>query len=96
MTTTQEDKIKQLLSKYNEVLLISMRLAVAEDFTNLILLNREDTDFELKDLLEKKEEFSNHVMKEFFKLNNASVTNELSSMKEKKLSISKQTRNKFK
>jgi hypothetical protein len=96
MTSKQEDKIKDLLVKYNDILLISMRLAVAEDFANLILLNREDTDFELKDLLEKKTEFSNQVMKEFLRLNSSSVTSKLSSMTEPDLSIQKQKRLNFK
>ena len=94
MTSKQEAKIKDLLAKYNDVLLISMRLAVAEDFTNLILLNREDTDFELRNLLENKEDFSNKVMKEFLRLNSSSVTNELSGMHEPDMEILKQKREK--
>ena len=73
-----------------------MRLAVAEDFTNLIILNKDDQDFSLSELVKNKEEFSNYIMREFLKLNSSSVTKELSEMEEKKLSIQKQTRMKFK
>jgi hypothetical protein len=90
MTSKQEQKIKELLEKYNDVLLISMKLAVAEDFTNLLILNRDDTDFELKDLLKEKEQFTTHVMKEFLKLNSSSITNKLSSMDEPIISLGKQ------
>ncbi len=90
MTSKQEQKIKELLEKYNDVLLISMKLAVAEDFTNLLILNRDDADFELKDLLKEKEQFTTHVMKEFLKLNSSSVTNKLSSMDEPIISLGKQ------
>jgi hypothetical protein len=95
MTKKQEEKIKTLLTKYNDILLVSMRLAVAEDFTNLIILNKDDTDFELRELLQNKDDFTNHVMKEFLKQNSSSVVNELSSMQEQKLRIIKQTKLKF-
>ena len=39
MTPQQEDKITELIRKYNDILLISMRLAVAEDFLNLLIDN---------------------------------------------------------
>ena len=50
MTGEQELKIKKLISKYNDILLVSMRLAISEDFVNLMLLNRDDSQFVLKDL----------------------------------------------
>lgn len=90
MTKTQEEKIKQLLIKYNDILLVSMRLAVAEDFTNLVVLNKDDTEFELSNLLKDKEQFTNYVMKEFLKQNSSSVARELSSMTEQKLNLQKQ------
>jgi hypothetical protein len=89
MTLSQKEKIKELLLKYNDVLLISMRLAVTEDFTNLLILNKDDSDFSLSNLLKEKEQFSNDVMKEFLRINSSSVTNELSSMEEPKLKIGK-------
>ena len=52
MTKAQEDKIQSLLEQYNDILLVSMRLAIAEDFINLVIVNREDTDFELSELLQ--------------------------------------------
>mgnify|MGYP000548152480 CR=1 FL=1 len=95
MTKKQEGKIKGLLSKYNDILLVSMKLAVAEDFTNLVILNQDDKDFELSNLLKDKDQFTSYIMKEFLKQNSSSVTNELSSMEEPKLILRKQTKIKF-
>ena len=95
MTKKQEGKIKGLLSKYNDILLVSMKLAVAEDFTNLVILNQDDKDFELSNLLKDKDQFTSYIMKEFLKQNSSSVTNELSSMEEPKLTLRKQTKIKF-
>jgi len=77
MTKEQEGKVKELLQKYNEILLVSMRLAVAEDFINLMLLNRDDSEFLLKDLFQNKEDFSRLIMKEFLKKNSNSVIPDL-------------------
>ena len=82
MTKSQEKKIKALIEKYNDILLISMRLAVTEDFVNLILLNRDDSEFELKDLMADKQAFYNLVMKEFLKKNSSAVVNELKHMED--------------
>ena len=87
MTTTQQQKIKKLVSKYNDILLNSMRLAVAEDFINLILLNREDSEFELKDLMEDKNDFYNAILKEFMKQNSSSVLDDLKKMEDPTLGI---------
>ena len=81
MNKEQEKKIKELIVKYNDILLVSMRLAIAEDFVNLILLNRDDTDFILKDLFNNKEDFNKLIVKEFLKRNSSSVSHELKSMK---------------
>jgi len=89
MTKKQEDKIKQLLKKYNDILLVTMKLAVAEDFTNLIIVNKDDSDFELNSLLKNKDQYSNYIMREFLKQNGSSITKELSSMDEKKFTIRK-------
>ena len=80
MTLEQEVKIKELIEKYNDILLVSMRLAVSEDFMNLMLLNRDDTDFILKDLFKNKEDFSRLLMKEFLKKNSTSVLQDLKHM----------------
>ena len=77
MTPHQEEKITELIRKYNDILLISMRLAVAEDFVNLLILNRDDQEFELNDLLSNKEELTNHVMKQFLKFNSSPILEEL-------------------
>ena len=95
MTKKQQEKIKDLLSKYNDILLVSMKLAVAEDFTNLVILNQDDKDFELSNLLKDKDQFTSYIMKEFLRQNSSSVANELSSMNEPKLTIRKQTKIKF-
>ena len=80
MNAQQEQKIKDLISKYNDILLVSMRLAIAEDFVNLMLLNRDDSDFVLKDLFQNKEEFNKLIMKEFLKKNSSIVVQELKLM----------------
>ena len=92
MTRKQEVKIKDLLQKYNDILLVSMRLAVAEDFTNLVILNKDDSDFELSNLLKEKDQFTNYIMKEFLRQNSSSVTDQLSTMNEPKLTLRKQTK----
>ena len=89
MTKTQELKIKNLLEKYNDILLVSMRLAVTEDFVNLVIVNGDDTDFELLELINKKEAFSNYVLKEFLKQNSSSVVSDLKLMEEPKLALRK-------
>jgi hypothetical protein len=57
-----------------------MRLAIAEDFVNLMLLNRDDSEFVLKDLFQNKEEFNKLIMKEFLKKNSSTVIQELKFM----------------
>jgi hypothetical protein len=81
MNAEQEQKIKDLITKYNDILLVSMRLAIAEDFVNLMLINRDDSEFVLKDLFQNKEEFNKLIMKEFLKKNSSTVIQELKFMK---------------
>jgi hypothetical protein len=80
MTSYQEIKIRELVEKYNDILLHSMRLAVAEDLINLMILNKDDSDFELKELLKDKTSFYNLILKEFLKKNSSSVLSELRDM----------------
>ncbi len=82
MTELQEQKIKQLIEKYNDILLISMRLAVAEDFINLIVINRDDQQFELRNLLQNKNELYTFILKEFMLKNNTHVLDELKFMED--------------
>jgi len=82
MTPDQQHKISELIEKYNAVLLNSMRLAVAEDFINLIVLNRDDSDFELTEFLKDKEHYYQFILKEFLRLNSSSVTSELRKMED--------------
>ena len=80
MTPQQENKLKKLVDKYNDILLVSMKLAIAEDLINLMVLNRDDSEFVMKDLFENKEDFYNIIMKEFFIKNSSSVVQELKTM----------------
>jgi hypothetical protein len=80
MTHQQENKLKELVDKYNDILLVSMKLAIAEDLINLMVLNRDDSEFVMKDLFENKEDFYNIIMKEFFIKNSSSVVQELKTM----------------
>lgn len=89
MTRNQEDKIKKLLEKYNDILLVSMKLAVAEGFTNLVILNKDDNEFELNSLLKDKEQYSNYIMRAFLRQNSSPVIKELPKMSERKVNIGK-------
>lgn len=75
--------------KYNEVLKESMRNVVAEDLVNLIIVNGDDKEFELKDMISKKAKFKEMVFREFMRLNSNVVTKELAEMEEVKLSLNK-------
>jgi hypothetical protein len=92
MTEDQQLKIKELISKYNDILLNSMRLAIAEDFVNLVILNRDDEDIELRQLLENKNEYYNYILKEFLKKNSSSVVDELKSMDEPTIQLKRKVR----
>lgn len=94
MTPEQKEKFKELIVKYNDILLNSMRLAVAEDLINLIILNKDDSDFKLKDTLQNKEELNQFILKEFLKQNSSSVIHELKKMDERIPKIKKQFKKK--
>ena len=85
----KSSKVAKLVSKYNDVLKESMRNVVAEDLVNLIIVNGDDKEFELKDMISKKAKFKEMVFREFMRLNSNVVTKELSEMEEVKLSINK-------
>jgi hypothetical protein len=88
MLTVKEKKIiDRLLKKYNRVLLHSMSIAVAEDFLNLIVVNNEDSNFELIHLVKQKTEFREYVTAQFFKMNGPSLAEELKSMDEIKFDL---------
>ncbi len=74
------EKVKVLLVKYNDVLLNSMSIALAEDLINLIVVNEEDKDFELLELVKDKANFRAFVTNEFLKLNSNSVLDDLKTM----------------
>ena len=82
MTAKEKTRLKKLIKKYNPILRESIENALTEDLYNLIIVNRDDTAFELKELLQEKEVLKAFVMKEFIKLNNKPITSELKHMKE--------------
>ena len=89
MTPNEKEKIKSLIQKYNPILKESIEIALVEDLFNLIIVNRDDTDFELKDLLKNKKQLKKFVMKEFIQLNNKLLTSELKHMDEPKFKLTK-------
>ena len=52
---SEGEKLKNLIAKYNDVLLRTMTNAVAEDLLHLIIVNGDDTDFDLKDFINQRE-----------------------------------------
>ncbi len=82
MNTNEKQKLKHLINKYNPILKESMECSLVEDLFNLIIVNGDDKDFELKDLLLEKEGLKTFVLKEFILLNNKPITSELKNMEE--------------
>ena len=82
MKSSEKYKIKALIKKYNPILRESVENALTEDLFNLIIVNRDDKNFELKELLQEKEQLKKNVMQEFIKLNNQPITSELKNMEE--------------
>ncbi|MFT6716711.1 MAG: hypothetical protein ACJA0Q_001359 [Saprospiraceae bacterium] len=80
MSPKEKEKIKSLIKKYNDVLLHSMSIAVAEDLINLIVVNGDDKGFELSELMKDQRAFKLFVISEFMKNNSKSVLSELKSM----------------
>lgn len=83
---TDKQKVSELIEKYNDILLASMKLALSEDLVNLIIANQDDKDFDLIDFVQNKKEFKSYVLKEFFR-QNSSPLKDLSKMEEKELTI---------
>jgi hypothetical protein len=80
VNSKEKDQIKSLIKKYNEVLLHSMSIAVAEDLINLIVVNGDDEDFKLSKLMKDQQAFKLFVINEFMKNNSKSVLSELKTM----------------
>ncbi|TXB66196.1 hypothetical protein FRY74_06380 [Vicingus serpentipes] len=97
MNKKEQSKIKSLIKKYNPILNESVEIALTEDLFNLIIVNGDDKDFELKNLLKDKQGLKSFVIKEFIKLNQKPITKDLKNMDEIKLSLikTKQERLKF-
>ena len=85
MGESEKEKLRSLIGKYNDVLLNSMTNAVAEDLFNLILVNGEDSNFELKDFINKRSEFKAFVMREFLRYNSSTVASDLKHMSEQRV-----------
>lgn len=82
MNQNEKILLSNLVNKYNSILLHSVQIAVAEDLINLIIVNGDDKGFELKNIVNNKEEFKQFVVSEFFKLNSGSILSELGSMED--------------
>lgn len=95
MTKTQQIKLKALIKKYNLVLKESMEIALMEDLFNLIIVNADDKDFELKDMLLNKDDLKSFIIKEFIRLNNKPITSQLKNMEEIKLKLVKNNQQKL-
>lgn len=80
MRQKEKDRIKIIINKYNDVLLHSMSIAVAEDLINLIVVNGDDKDFQLSDLMKDQKSFKLFVISEFLRINSSSVIDELKAM----------------
>jgi hypothetical protein len=96
MNNKEKHKVKALIKKYNPILRESIENALTEDLFNLIIVNRDDKDFELKELLLEKDQLKTFVMQEFIKLNNKSITSELKNMAEIKLKLVKSKQGRLK
>ena len=92
MTKTEGEKLKALIEKYNDILLNTMSNAVSEDLLNLIIINHDDSDFELKDFINQRQEFKEFVVREFLKHNSSSVIKDLKKMNEVSMFESRKTK----
>lgn len=92
LTEKEKQILTSLLEKYNGVLLESMRIALAEDLWNLIISNRDDSNFDLRGLMDKKEEFKTFVTGQFLRQNSSPVLYELKYMEDRLDEVSKSTR----
>lgn len=82
MNPKDKYRIKSLLEKYNDVLLNSISIALAEDLINLIVVNGEDRDFELLEMMKDRKQFREFVTAEFLRMNSNHVLKDLKSMEE--------------
>lgn len=76
MNEDQKDLVKSLIFKYDSILLESMKIALFEDLKRLMISNREDKDFLLKDII-YTEELKNYIVREFLKHNSNQVMTNL-------------------
>lgn len=76
MNEDQKDLVKSLIFKYDSILLESMKIALFEDLKRLMISNREDKKFLLKDII-YTEELKNYIVREFLKHNSNQVMTNL-------------------
>lgn len=82
MNDNQKDLVKNLIFKYDSILLESMKIALFEDLKRLMISNRDDKDFLLKDII-YTDELKNFIVREFLKHNsNQVMTNLVNDIKE--------------
>lgn len=82
MNENQKDLVKNLIFKYDSILLESMKIALFEDLKRLMISNRDDKNFLLKDII-YTDELKNFIVREFLKHNsNQVMTNLVNDIKE--------------
>lgn len=82
MKKNDKEQLLRLLGKYNDVLLNSMSIALAEDLINLIVVNGEDKEFELIEMMKDRRGFRELVTSEFLRMNSNNVLKDLKLMEE--------------
>ena len=76
MNEDQKDLVKNLIFKYDSILLESMKIALFEDLKRLMISNRDDKEFLLKDII-YTDELKNYIVREFLKHNSNQVMTNL-------------------
>jgi hypothetical protein len=82
MHENEKTQLKNLVVKYNDLLLNTMASAVSEDLLNLIIVNNEDQEFELTKFINNRQEYKEFVVREFLRVNSSSVIPDLKLMDE--------------
>jgi hypothetical protein len=72
---------------------ISSELTIPEDFICLVILNKDDSNFKLFELANRKNAFLKQVVKQFLRQNSSTVASELSIVSKQKFSRIKINKN---
>jgi 16S rRNA G527 N7-methylase RsmG len=70
-----------------------MRVSIPEDFICLVILNKDDSNFKLFELANRKNAFLKQVVKQFLRQNSSTVASELSIVSKQKFSRIKINKN---